>query len=43
MTVCVADAHVHVQSLVLVVKMVTMLEECNTEEQRSIVHFYFYG
>jgi hypothetical protein len=31
--------HAHVQKLISVVKMVTMLEECNTEEQRSVVHF----
>jgi hypothetical protein len=35
----VADAHAHVQRLVSVVNMETMLEECNTEEQRSVVHF----
>jgi hypothetical protein len=29
----------HVQRLVLVVKMVTVLQEYNTEEQRSVVHF----
>jgi hypothetical protein len=39
MTVYVAEAHVHVQRLVSVVKMVTLLEECITEEQRSIVRF----
>jgi hypothetical protein len=33
----VADAHEHVQRLVSVVKMTTALEECNTEEQRSVV------
>jgi hypothetical protein len=31
MTVSVSDAHAHVQGLVLVVKIVTMLEEYNTE------------
>jgi Tat protein secretion system quality control protein TatD with DNase activity len=31
-----------VQRLVSVVKMVTVLEECPTEEQSSVVHF-FYG
>jgi hypothetical protein len=30
---------VHVQWLVLVVKMATMLEEYITEEQHSVVHF----
>jgi hypothetical protein len=39
MTVMVADAHAHVQRLVLLVKMVTVLEECTTEEHRSVVHF----
>jgi hypothetical protein len=39
MRVQVADEHAHVQRLVSVIKMVTMLEECNTEEQRSAVHF----
>jgi hypothetical protein len=39
MTVLVADAHAHVQSLVSVVKMATVLEEYSTEEQRSVVHF----
>jgi hypothetical protein len=29
----------HVQRLVLVVKMVTVLEECTTKEQRSVVCF----
>jgi hypothetical protein len=37
MTVYVADAHAHVLRLVSVAKMVTVLEECNTEEQRSVV------
>jgi hypothetical protein len=31
------DANTHVKRLVLVVKMATVLEECNTEEQRSVV------
>jgi hypothetical protein len=31
--------HAHVQRLVSVVKMVTALEECTTEEQRSVVNF----
>jgi hypothetical protein len=39
MTVWVADVHVHVGRLVSVVKMATMLEECNTEETCSIVQF----
>jgi hypothetical protein len=29
----------HVYKLVSVVKMATMLEECTTEEQRSVVRF----
>jgi hypothetical protein len=39
MTVEVEDAHAHVQRLVLVIKMVTVLDECITEEQRSVVRF----
>jgi outer membrane PBP1 activator LpoA protein len=31
--------HVHVQRLVSVVKMATVLEGCNTEQQRSVVRF----
>jgi hypothetical protein len=38
MTVWVADAHAHVQRLVSVVKMVTVPEECTTEEESSVVH-----
>jgi hypothetical protein len=30
---------VHVQTLVSVVKMATVLADCTTEEQRSVVHF----
>jgi hypothetical protein len=40
MTVEVADAHEHVQGLVLVVKMAIVLEVCTTKEQSSVVHFY---
>jgi hypothetical protein len=36
-TAQVADAHAHVQRLVSVVKMATMVEECTTAEQRSVV------
>jgi hypothetical protein len=36
MTVYVADGHTHVQRLVSVDKMATMLEECANEEQRSV-------
>jgi hypothetical protein len=39
MTAWVADMHAHVQRLVSVVKMVTVLEESTTEEQCSVVIF----
>jgi hypothetical protein len=39
MIVYVGDAHAHVQRLVSVVKMAIVLEECNTEEQRSVAVF----
>jgi hypothetical protein len=39
MTVKVADAHAHIQRLVSVVKMATVLEDCTSEEQRSVVRF----
>jgi hypothetical protein len=39
MTAQVADAHAHVQRLVSVVKVATVLEEYTTEEQRSVVRF----
>jgi hypothetical protein len=39
MTVQVADAYAHVQMLVSVVKMATVLEEFINEEQRSVVRF----
>jgi hypothetical protein len=32
--------HARVQRLVSIVKMVTVLEECVTEEQRSVVGFF---
>jgi hypothetical protein len=32
--------HAHVQRLVSVVKMATMLEECTAEEQCSVVFFF---
>jgi hypothetical protein len=38
MTVLVGDAHV--QRLLSVVKMVTVLEKCATEEHRSVVFFF---
>jgi hypothetical protein len=40
MTVKVADAHAHVQRLLSVVKMTTVLEECITEEHSSVVRFF---
>jgi hypothetical protein len=40
MTVWVAEAHAHIQRLVSVVEMETVLEDCNAGEQRPIVHFY---
>jgi hypothetical protein len=43
MTVYVADVHVNLQKLVLVVKMMTMLEECPNEQQHSIVLFFFFS
>jgi hypothetical protein len=39
MTVYIVDAHAHIQGLVSVVKMVTVLEEYTTEMQRSVVRF----
>jgi hypothetical protein len=39
MTVYIVDVHTHVQRLLSVVKMVTVLEECATEEQHSVVCF----
>jgi hypothetical protein len=41
MTVYIADAHAHVQRLVSVVKMATMLEECSIEEHCSVVQRIF--
>jgi hypothetical protein len=43
MTAKVADAHAHVQRLVLVVKMATVLEEYITEKQRSVVRFILWA
>jgi hypothetical protein len=37
MKIYVEDAHAHVQRLVSVVKMATVLEEFTTEEQRSVL------
>jgi hypothetical protein len=39
MTVYVSDAHAHVQRLVSVIKIATVLEEFSTEEQLSVIHF----
>jgi hypothetical protein len=36
----VADAHAHIQRLVSVVKMVTVLEVCTAEEQHSVMCFF---
>jgi hypothetical protein len=38
----VADAGAYVQMLVSVIKMVTVIEECITEEQRSVVRLFFF-
>jgi hypothetical protein len=38
-TVQVADAHAHVQRLVSVIKMATVLKACNNEKQCSAVGF----
>jgi hypothetical protein len=40
MTVSVANAHAHVQRLVSVAKMATVLQDGATEEQRSTARFY---
>jgi hypothetical protein len=40
MTFYVADAHAHVQRLVPVLKMATVLEEYTAEEQRSVLRFF---
>jgi hypothetical protein len=34
-----ADAHAHSRRLVSIVKMATVLEECTTEDKRSVVRF----
>jgi hypothetical protein len=39
MEVYIADVHAHVQRLVSVVKVATMLEECTTKGQCSVAHF----
>jgi hypothetical protein len=40
MTVKVVDAHAHVERLISVAKMATVLEECHTEEQHCVVRFF---
>jgi hypothetical protein len=40
MSVEVADAHAHVHRLVSIVKMASVLQECTTEEQRSVCAFF---
>jgi hypothetical protein len=39
MKVYAAGTHAHVQRLVSVAEMATVLEECTTEEQRSVLRF----
>jgi hypothetical protein len=39
MTVKVADAHAHVQRLVSVLKMATVIEECTAKKQCYVVRF----
>jgi hypothetical protein len=43
MALQVGYAHAHVQRLVSVIKMATILEKCNTEEQRSILFLWAKG
>jgi hypothetical protein len=43
MIVSVADAHAHVQRLVSVLKMATVLVECTKEGQRSVVRILLCG
>jgi hypothetical protein len=43
MTAYIADTHAGVQRLLSVVKMVTVLEEYYTEEQRYVMCFFFVG
>jgi hypothetical protein len=40
MTVQVVNAHAHVERLVSVVKMPTVLEGCTIEEQISVVRYF---
>jgi hypothetical protein len=34
-------AHAHIQRLASIVKKMTVLEECNTEKQRSVVRYFW--
>jgi hypothetical protein len=43
MTVYIIDAHAHVQRLVSVVKMATVLEGCTIEELRSFMNFFLWA
>jgi hypothetical protein len=43
MTVSVGDAHAYVQRQVSALKMATVLEECLTKEQSSIVCFLLWA
>jgi hypothetical protein len=43
MTVWVAYTHVHVQTLISVVKMATLLEKCTTEERYSGVRCFLWA
>jgi hypothetical protein len=43
MTVYVADTHAHVQRLVSVVKMATVLEHCTIEEKHSVARFFLWA
>jgi hypothetical protein len=40
MTIYVANVRAHVQGLVLIVKMATVLEECTTEDLCPVMHFF---
>jgi hypothetical protein len=42
MAIEVADAHAHIQRLVSLAKMATLFENDTTEEQRSVVRFYWH-
>jgi hypothetical protein len=42
MTVFLAEANAHIQKLISVVKMVTVIERYTDEEKRSFVRFFFF-